>query len=65
MINNNISQKLDVAEINYKIHDNELLAILDSGSLHQIIVYKDWRNQHILFTMIKYWVNVKLVERNS
>jgi hypothetical protein len=47
------SRKFEVAEINYEIHDTELLAIVDSfgqwshlleGSLHQIIVYNDHKN---------------------
>jgi hypothetical protein len=47
------SRKFEVAEINYEIHDKELLAIVDSfgqwrhlleGSTHQIIFYNDHKN---------------------
>ena len=47
------SRKFDVAEINYEIHDKELLAIVDSfvqwqdfleGSPHQVIVFSDHKN---------------------
>ena len=47
------SRKFEPAEINYEIHDKELLAIVDSfeqwrhfleGSPHQIIVYNDHKN---------------------
>ena len=47
------SRKFKVVEINYEIHDKELLAIIDSfeqwkhlleGSPHQIIVYNDHKN---------------------
>ena len=47
------SRKFEGAEINYEIHDKELLAIVDSfeqwrhlleGSEHQIIVYNDHKN---------------------
>jgi hypothetical protein len=47
------SRKFEAAEINYEIHDKELLAIVDSfeqwrhlleGSSHQIIVYNDHKN---------------------
>jgi transposase InsO family protein len=47
------SRKFEAAEINYEIHDKELLAIVDSfgqwrhlleGSTHQIIVYNDHKN---------------------
>ena len=47
------SRKFDVAEINYEVHDKELLAIVDSfeqwchfleGSPHQVIVYSDHKN---------------------
>ena len=47
------SRKFDAAEINYKIHDKELLAIVDSfvqwphfleGSPHQVIVFSDHKN---------------------
>ena len=47
------SRKFEAAEINYEIHDKELLAIIDSfeqwrhlleGSPHQIIVYNDHKN---------------------
>ena len=47
------SCKFDVAEINYEVHDKELLAIVDSfeqwhhfleGSPHQVIVYSDHKN---------------------
>ena len=45
--------KFEAIEINYEIHDKELLAIIDSfeqwkhlleGSPHQIIVYNDHKN---------------------
>ena len=48
------SRKFEAAEINYEIHDKELLAIVESfvqwrhlleGSPHQIIVYNDHKNQ--------------------
>jgi hypothetical protein len=47
------SRKFEAAEINYEIHDKELLAIVDSfeqwrhlleGSPHQIIIYNDHKN---------------------
>ena len=47
------SRKFDVAEINYEIHDKELLAIVDSfmqwrhfleGSSHQVTVFSDHKN---------------------
>ena len=47
------SRKFEAAEINYEIHDKEILAIVDSfehwphfleGSPHQIIVYNDHKN---------------------
>ena len=47
------SQKFFMAEINYKIHDKELLAIVDSfqewrhflqGTVHLVIVYTDHKN---------------------
>ena len=47
------SRKFEAAEINYEIHDKELLAIVDSfqqwrhfleGSSQQIIVYNDHKN---------------------
>ena len=46
-------RKFDAAEINYEIHDKELLAIVDSfvqwqhfleGSPHQVIVFSDHKN---------------------
>ena len=47
------SRKFNVAEINYEVHDKELLAVVDSfaqwrhfleGSPHQIIIYSDHKN---------------------
>ena len=47
------SRKFDAAEINYEIHDKELLAIVDSftqwrhflqGSSHQVTVFNDHKN---------------------
>ena len=47
------SRKFEAVDINYEIHDKELLAIVDSfrqwrhlleGSPHQIIVYNDHKN---------------------
>ena len=47
------SRKFDVAEINYTIHDKELLEIVDSftqwrhfleGSSHQVTVFSDHKN---------------------
>ena len=47
------SRKFDAAEINYEIHDKELLAIVDSfmqwrhfleGSPHQVTVFSDHKN---------------------
>ena len=47
------SRKFDAAEINYEIHDKELLAIVDSftqwrhfleGSSHQVTIFSDHKN---------------------
>ena len=47
------SRKFDATEINYEIHDKELLAIVDSftqwrhfleGSSHQVTVFSDHKN---------------------
>jgi hypothetical protein len=47
------SRKFTAAEINYEVHDKELLAVVDSfvqlrhfleGSPHQIIIYSDYKN---------------------
>ena len=47
------SRKFSAAEINYKIYDKELLAIMDSfqewrhlleGAIHQVILYTDHKN---------------------
>ena len=47
------SRKFSAAEINYEIHDKELLAIVDSfqewlhlleGAIHQVTIYTDHKN---------------------
>ena len=59
------SRKFESAEINYEIHDKELLAIVDSfeqwrhfleGSPHQIIVYNDHKN-------LTYFQNARVLNR--
>jgi hypothetical protein len=61
------STKFEPAEINYEIHDKELLAILDSfeqwrhfleGSPHQIIVYNDHKN-------LTYFQNARVLNRRQ
>ena len=59
------SQKFEAAEINYEIHDKELLAIVDSfehwrhfleGCPHQIVVYNDHKN-------LTYFQNARVLNR--
>ena len=61
------SRKFEAAEINYEIHDKELLAIVDSfehwrhfleGSPHQIIVYNDHKN-------LTYFQNARVLNRRQ
>ena len=61
------SRKFEAAEINYEIHDKELLAIIDSfeqwrhlleGSPHQIIVYNDHKN-------LTYFQNARVLSRRQ
>ena len=56
------SRKFEVAEINYEIHDKELLAIVDSfqqwphfleGSSQQIIVYNLIIRTSLIFKMLE------------
>jgi hypothetical protein len=53
------SRKFSAAEINYKIHDKELLAIVDSfqewrhlfkGASHQVMMYSDHKNLESFIT---------------
>ena len=59
--------KFESAEINYEIHDKELLSIVDSfeqwrhfleGSPHQIIVYNDHKN-------LTYFQNARILNRRQ
>ena len=59
------SQKFSAVEINYEIHDKELLAIVDSfrewhhlleGALHQVIVYTDHKN-------LEYFMSTRILNR--
>ena len=61
------SRKFEAAEINYEIHDKELLAIVDSfqqwrhfleGSSQQIIVYNDHKN-------LTYFQNARVLSRRQ
>ena len=61
------SRKFDAAEINYEIHDKELLAIVDSfvqwrhfleGSPHQVIVFSDHKN-------LAYFQNARVLNRRQ
>ena len=61
------SRKFNAAEINYEVHDKELLAIVDSfeqwrhfleGSLHQILVYSDHKN-------LTYFQNARVLTRRQ
>jgi hypothetical protein len=61
------SRKFEPAEINYEIHDKELLAIVDSfeqwrhfleGSPHQITVYNDHKN-------LTYFQNARVLNRRQ
>ena len=61
------SRKFDAAEINYEIHDKELLAIVDSfaqwrhfleGSPHQVIVFSDHKN-------LAYFQNARVLNRQQ
>ena len=61
------SRKFDATEINYEIHDEELLEIIDSfeqwrhlleGSPHQIIVYNDHKN-------LTYFQNARVLSRRQ
>jgi hypothetical protein len=61
------SRKFEAAEINYEIHDKELLAIVESfeqwrhlleGSPHQIIVYNDHKN-------LTYFQSAKVLNRRQ
>ena len=58
-------QKFSVAEINYEIHDKELLAIVDSfqewchlleGTTHEVIVYTNHKNlEYFMSTHVLNW----------
>ena len=61
------SRKFDAAEINYEIHDKELLAIVDSfaqwrhfleGSPHQVTVFSDHKN-------LAYFQNARVLNRRQ
>ena len=61
------SRKFNAAEINYEVHDKELLAIVDSfeqwrhlleGSLHQVLVYSDHKN-------LTYFHNARVLTRRQ
>ena len=61
------SRKFDATEINYEIHDKELLAIVDSfvqwrhfleGSPHQVIVFSDHKN-------LAYFQNARVLNRRQ
>ena len=61
------SRKFNVAEINYKIHDKELLAIVDSfqewyhlleGATHQVTVYTDHKN-------LEYFMSTRVLNRRQ
>ena len=61
------SCKFDVAEINYEIHDKELLAIVESfaqwrhfleGSPHQVIVFSDHKN-------LAYFQNARVLNKRK
>jgi hypothetical protein len=61
------SRKFSPAEINYKIHDKELLAIVDSfkawqryleGSLHMVQVFTDYKN-------LEYFMTTKVLNRRQ
>jgi hypothetical protein len=61
------SRKFSPAEINYKIHDKELLAIVDcfktwwrylEGSLHMVQVYTDHKN-------LEYFMTTKVLNRRQ
>jgi len=63
------SRKFTVAEINYEIHDKELLAIVDSfqewrhflkGAQHPVTVYTDHKNLDTS-CLPRYWIDNKLV----
>ena len=59
------SRKFSVVEINYEIHDKELLAIVDSfqewrhlleGATHQVTVYTDHKNlEYFMSTRVLNW----------
>ena len=55
------SWKFSAVEINYKIHDKELLAIVDSfqewrhlleGATHQMTIYIDYKILNILYLLV-------------
>ena len=61
------SCKFDAAEINYEIHDKELLAIVDSfvqwrhfleGSPYQVIIFSDHKN-------LSYFQNARVLNRRQ
>ena len=61
------SRKFSVAEINYEIHDKELLAIVDSfqewchlleGATHQVTVYTDHKN-------LEYFISIRVLNRHQ
>ena len=61
------SRKFEAAEINYEVHDKELLSIVDSfeqwrhlleGSSHQITVYNDHKN-------LMYFQNARVLNRRQ
>ena len=61
------SRKFTAAEINYEIHDNELLAIVDSfqewphfieGAQHLVTVYTDHKN-------LEYFMSAKVLNRQQ
>jgi len=61
------SRKFSAAEINYEIHDKELLAIVDSfqewrhlleGASHQVIVYTDHKN-------LEYFMSARILNRRQ
>ena len=61
------SRKFDATEINYEIHDKELLAIVDSfvqwrhfleGSPHKVIVFSDHKN-------LAYFQNARVLNRRQ
>ena len=61
------SRKFSAAEINYKIHDKELLAIVDSfqewcylleGATHQVTVYTDHKN-------LEYFMSTRVLNRRQ